>query len=271
MKATFYLTLQAITLYFRTRASLFTMVVMPIIMFFIYMSIFAAGRPERVIAFLGPVLVLMATTNGVYGIGGDLLIMRESGTLLPYRLAPVTPLQIIVSRLFVDFVLTLLVGAVEVALAVRLYHMPFRANPWDLLVIASLATAALGMLGTLIINVANSFPEANMLSQILFLALLIMSGLTLPLERLPGFARGIAHFLPTTMLVTSFNGVLVNGDRLAVHWREIVVLILFVGTCGAAASLLFRWDKEQKSTWRDRILAAIALTPLVLAGVWFNL
>ena len=271
MKTTLYLTWQIVKLYLRTRAHLFTMVLLPILLFLVYVNIFAAGKPEKIIWLLGPVLVLMATTNGLYGLGGDLLMMREMGTLLPYQLAPVVPVQILVSRLIVDFLLTLLVGAAEVLLAVKLYAVPLRASPWDLVVIATLATLALGTLGAVIISVANSFPEASMLSQVLFLALLIMSGLTMPLDSLPKFARGIANFLPTTMLVTSFNGVLVNGDSLRRHWREVVVLLLFIATCGFAATRLFRWDKEQKATWRDRILAAIAFVPLVLAGVWFNL
>lgn len=271
MKATFYLTWHVVRLYLRTRTFLFTMVLTPILLFLIYVNIFAAGKPEKIILFLGPVLVLMATTNGLYGLGGDLLMMREAGTLLPYQLTPVTSAQILVSRLFVDFFLTVFVGAVEVLLAVKAYGMPLRASPWDLVIIATLAALALGTLGAVIISIANSFPEASMLSQVLFLALLILSGLTLPLDNLPRFARAVANFLPTTMLVTSFNGVLVHGDHLAIHWREIVVLVLFIATCGSAASGLFRWDKEQKATWRDRILAGIALVPLGLAGVWFNL
>ncbi len=271
MKATLYMTWHVTKLYMRTKASLFTMIVMPMALFFVYMSLFAAGRPEKIVAFLGPVFVLMATTNGIYGISGDLLIMRETGTLLSYQLTPVTPLQILASRLIVDCVLTLLVGTSEVLLAVGVYRMPLRAAPVDLFLIALLATLALGAFGAVIISVTDGFPQASMLSQILFLALLILSGMSVPLASLPVTAQRVAQFLPTTMLVTAFNGVLVKGDALVIHWREIVVIILFILACAGVASTLFRWDREQKATTRGRVLASISLIPLILSGVWFNL
>lgn len=271
MKATLYMTWHVTKLYMRTKTSLFTMILMPMVLFFVYMSLFAGGRPERIVAFLGPVLVLMATTNGIYGISGDLLIMRETGTLLSYQLAPVTPIQILGSRLIVDCVLTLFVGAAEVLLAVSVYRMPLRASPLDLFLIALLATLALGAFGSVIISVTDGFPQASMLSQILFLALLILSGMSVPLASLPVMAQRIAQFLPTTMLVTAFNGVLVKGDKLVIHWREIVVISLFIVACGGVASTLFRWDREQKATLRGRVVAVISLVPLVLSGIWFNL
>lgn len=271
MNATIHLTWQAIKLYLRTRVSLFTMVLMPLGMFFVYMSIFANGHPEQVTAFLGPVLVLMATMNGMYGIGGDILMMREQGILLPYQLTPVTSLQMLGSRLVVDFVLTLAVGSLQIALAVWLYGVHLLAAPWELFVILSLATFALGTMGVVIISVANSFPEANMLGQLIFLVLLIMSGMTVPLSSLPAFIRGFAQFLPTTMLITAFHGILVNGDHLSAHWREIVIIVLFIGASLTVAATLFRWDTEQKATSRDRLKAVFAVAPLVIAGIWFNL
>jgi ABC-type multidrug transport system permease subunit len=271
MKATFYLTWQAIKLYMRTRTFIFTMVVTPLLLFFVYMSIFAGGKPERVALFLGPALVLMATTNGVYGVGGDLLLMRESGSLLPYQFTPARPLQILGSRLCLDFLLTLTLGILEIILAIKLYHMPFHAHLWDLLIISCLAAVVLGTLGAIIIGIANSFPQANMLSQLLFLALLFLSGMSMPLDSLPGFARHIAAFLPTTALVTSLNGVLTRGDHLILHWREVVVLVASMITFSGVAVSLFRWDREQKSSMRDRLFAAVALAPMILAGIWFNL
>jgi len=270
MKATLYLAWHAMRLYLRTRAFIFTMVLMPVLLFFVYMSIFAGGRPEKVLTFLGPVLVLMATMNGIYGIGGDLLMMRETGALLPYRLAPVTALQILASRLIVDCLLTTAVGTIDVVLSVIIYHMPLRAAPVDLFVIAVLSGLALGAFGAVIVSVSNGFPQASMLSQVLFLALLILSGMSVPLQSLPRTAQRIAEFLPTTALVQAFNGVLLHGDTLADRWREIVVITMLIATCGGVAAALFRWEQSQRATRRDRMLACLAVVPLVVSGVWLN-
>jgi ABC-2 type transport system permease protein len=271
MRIAFYLSWQAIKNYSRSLGYVYTMVLTPLLLFFVYTGIFAGGERERVLQFLGPILVLMATMNGLYGIGGDLLMMRENGTLLPYRLTPISGAHIIASRLAIDVVLTVCVGALEVLLAMWLYGVPIHARVYELLLISVLAALALGTTGALIIEVANNFQEASMLSQAIFLALLILSGLTVPLQSLPQFAQVVAHFLPTTMLVNAFTGVLTKGHRLAEHWREVAVLILFIASTGTGAILLFRWDREEKVRWRARSLAALSMTPLIVAGVWFNL
>lgn len=271
MRVSLYLAWQSIRLYSRTIGYFYTLILTPLLLFFVYTAIFAGGDPQRVLGFLGPILVLLATMNGLYGIGGDLLMMRETGTLLPYKLTPVRGVQVIGSRLMVDVAVTLLVGAIDILLAIKIYHMPFHAHVLDLVIISVLSALALGTVGALIIEIANSFPEASMLSQALFLTLLILSGLTLPPDNLPHFAQTFSRFLPTTMLVASFNGVLTKGHRLAEHWREIVVLVLFIISTGTAAVILFRWDKEQKVGWRARLAATGSLAPMVLAGIWFNL
>jgi ABC-type multidrug transport system permease subunit len=92
-----------------------------------------------------------------------------------------------------------------------------------------------------------------------------------PLGSLPPFIRGVAQFLPTTILITAFQGVLVHGHHLSAHWREIVIMILFIGASMTVATTLFRWDTEQKATSRDRLKVLIAIVPLAIAGVWFNL
>jgi ABC-2 type transport system permease protein len=209
--------------------------------------------------------------NGVYGLGGELLMMRQAGTLQPYRLTPVSGGHVIASRLMLDVAVTVCVGCLEIAIAIALYGLTIQANPFELLAIAILGVVALGTLGALIVAVANTIQEASMLSQVVFLALLILSGLTMRVENLPEAAQAVARFLPTTMLVSAFNGVLINGDRLIVHWREIVVLVFFAASTGAAAVSLFRWDKDEKVRGRSRAIAAASLLPLVVAGIWFNL
>lgn len=271
MSITFALFRHAVRVHSRTPGYYYTMLFTPLLMFFIYTGIFAGGEPQRVLYFLGPSMVLMATMNGLYGLGGDLLIMRQAGTLAPYRLTPIGGAHIIMSRLVIDVVLTVAVGTVMVLLAIGLYGVPIRANPYELVIVCVLGALALGTLGALIVEVANSIQEASMLSQVVFLSLLILSGLTMPLQNLPASAQVVAKFLPTTMLITSFHGVLIDSHRLVQHWREMVVLVLFILSTGTAAILLFRWDKEEKVRGRARAMAALSLAPLVLAGIWFNL
>jgi len=267
MKALLALTVSALRLHIRTRPAMFTTVLMPFVTYFIYMSIFAGGQPARVLGFLAPVMVLMATTNGIYGVGGDLLMMRDSGTLVAYNLAPVSSTQILISRIVLDLCMTLIVGSSQLFLSIWLFHITIHAHIIDLIIIAVISAATLGALGSIVVSISNSFFEANIYSQIIFLTIFILSGLTLPVRLLPPVAQHISHLLPTTMLVTSLTGVLVSGERVSKYWPEMVTLVGFIATGLALASALFRWDREQMASRRDKVLAAISLLPMIIGTI----
>ncbi len=271
MKALIALTMSALRLHFRNKPAMFTTVLMPFIAYFIYMSIFAGGQPVRVLGFLAPVLILMATTNGIYGVGGDLLMMRDNGTLIAYNLAPVSPTQVLISRIALDFCMTLIVGAIQILLSIWLYHVVLHGHIADLVIIAVISAATLGSLGTIVVSISNSFFEANIYSQIVFLVIFILSGLTLPVQYLPPAAQYVSHLLPTTLLVTSLTGIIVSGARFYNYWRELVTLLGFIVTALAVSSVLFRWDKDQFATRRDKLLACVALLPMVLSAILVHL
>jgi ABC-2 type transport system permease protein len=270
MKVIAYLAWESLKMLARQRGQVAFMIVVPACVFFTYMSIFAHGKPDDVAAFLGPVLVLLATTHGMYGVGMDLLVMRETGSLLPYQLTPVTPMQILLSRLVVNCACGLFLAAIDIVLALAIYGMPLKTAPAGLVALVLLGNLALGTVGMLLFSIVNGMDEANFLAQLIFFLLFILSGITAPLSSLPGAARIVSAFLPTTAMVKTFQGVLTRGDPLSHYWPELLVVVAFIVSCMLVAINLFRWSAEHKATRRDRRVALAALLPLLIAGMWFN-
>jgi ABC-2 type transport system permease protein len=103
-------------------------------------------------------------------------------------------------------------------------------------VLATVAFVSLGLLMAGTLRAEATLAGANLL----FLVLLLGSGISFPLDRLP---RGVAHaaqLLPSTALTDGLRAVLQDGD--AVPARCWLVLIAWALAGVIAAARWFRWD-----------------------------
>jgi len=74
----------------RNKTFLFFSLIMPMVFFFLYGSVFAKGNPQAVAYLMGPVMSL--TVMGTFwGLSMQLVTWREQGILRRFRLAPISP------------------------------------------------------------------------------------------------------------------------------------------------------------------------------------
>jgi ABC-type multidrug transport system permease subunit len=71
-------------------------------------------------------------------------------------------------------------------------------------------------------------------------ALLLLSGMVVPLAELPGGVRSVARALPSTALAEAARGALTEGA--AVPGRVWPVLVVWALAAVALAIALFRWE-----------------------------
>jgi ABC-2 type transport system permease protein len=74
----------------------------------------------------------------------------------------------------------------------------------------------------------------------LYLVLLLLSGMVIPLDELPGAARAVARALPSGALAEAVRGTLADG--VAVPGRAWAVLAAWAIAAPVAATRLFRWE-----------------------------
>jgi ABC-2 type transport system permease protein len=98
----------------------------------------------------------------------------------------------------------------------------------------ALAGLALCLSGTLRALVTLAAANA------LYLVLLLLSGMVIPLDELPGPLRGVARALPSTALAEAIRGALTAEVEVPV--RAWLVLAAWAVAAPAAATRLFRWD-----------------------------
>lgn len=270
MKALFKLTWNAIKIAWRTPIAFFFVLLFPIGLFFVYAGIFAHGRPDVVLLYFGPILTLMALTNGLFGNGAMTVMMRERGMLRPYHLTPLTAWQWALSRMLSNYLLSLAVGALMYAIARGVYRMPFPASLFDLWVIYTLGSFAIASVGMIVASIMNNMQESQIVFQLLFLVFLFFSGASIRFAHLPPFFRGFGRFLPPTLMILAYNALVEHHTPLVRLWPELLGLVTTGGLCFAIGSLLFRWEKEQRATRRERFLALLAFLPMMAMGIWLN-
>jgi ABC-2 type transport system permease protein len=167
----------------------------------------------------------------------------------------------VASNLLANYLLELPTVALLLVCAVAFFHMPLQTNLLALLVLVTAGTFAFAGFGLTIASIANTMQEAQVYNNVIWFALLFLSGVTVPLPMLPQWIQRFAAFLPATYLVTSFQASMVRGESLFAHGAELLVLLVS-GTFGLLfAWRIFRREKEEKIS-RPAILSRSALSSL---------
>jgi len=259
-----------IRLVMRTKVALFFTFLFPIIFLFVYSGLFAHGNTAAVIYFFGPVVTLNIMGSGFWGLGMQSVMQRERGSLRRYRLAPIGSGTMVLSSLLANYLLGLPTIGLLVLSAMAFFRMPLRMNLLTLLVLVTVGTFAFAGFGLTIASIANTMQEAQVYNNVIWFALLFLSGVTVPLPMLPHWIQRFAAFLPATYLVTSFQAIMVRGESLFAHGAEMLVLLVS-GTSGLLfAWKLFRWEKEEKISRRAKLLSLSFVIPFLVMGVWMN-
>jgi ABC-2 type transport system permease protein len=262
--------LLTIRLVMRTKVALFFTFLFPLVFLFAYAGLIAHGKPEVVAYMFGPVVTLNIMGSGFFGLGIQSVMQRERGSLRRYRLAPLGPRTILLSNLLANYLLQLPTLGLLLFCAVAFFHMPMKIGWATLLILVTVGTFAFAGFGLTIASVANTMQEAQVYNNIVWFALLFLSGVTFPLPMLPRSIQRLAMFFPSTYLVSMFQSTTAQAEPLLKHWPEMLVLVIsgFFGLLFAMK--LFRWEKEERISTRAKLWSGVFVLPFLVMGVWMN-
>jgi ABC-2 type transport system permease protein len=253
----------------RNKTFLFFSLLMPMVFFFLYGSVFAKGNPQAVTYLMGPVLSL--TVMGTFwGLSMQLVGWREQGILRRFRLAPISPAMMIAAGLLANYMLILPTVILELVLARFIYHVTAFGNLVTLFFLVILGITSFGALGLIVASVTNTMQETQIINQLLWFAFLFLSGATVPLSVLPHIVQRIGLFLPATYLVSGLQRGMVYGTGVLSLGVEIISLAAWGALAFVISSLLFRWEPEAKLPRNAKLWAVSTILPFVLLGIWEN-
>jgi len=257
-----------VRLAYRQKAVIFFNYLMPLGFFFLFSEINHAERGGAIVQIITMVLVIGILGNGLFGGGMRAVQERENNILRRYKVAPISPLPILIASTVTGLVIYMPLVFVTVALAHFQYGMAVPTNSISLTVFIVLGLVAIRSIGLIISSVVNSVQESTILVQIIYMTMLFLSGTTFPVSMFPGWLKIVSQFIPATHIVSGLQNLLIQGESLAANWQAVGALALTTVVGLLLCVKLFRWEKEEKMRPAAKLWLVAVLLPFVLLGTW---
>lgn len=174
-----------------------------------------ASRIYNVPAVIGALLMLMCLLLTAMAIVRE----REVGTLEQLIVSPIRARELILGKTLPVLAIALVDLVLISAVAILWFDVPFRGSALALLAGALLfIIAGLGT-GLLLSSISRTQQEAFMGMFLIFLPVLILSGLLLPVENMPRFFQIITEANPLRHFLVIVRSVFLKGEGFATLWR----------------------------------------------------
>ncbi|CAO3439111.1 ABC transporter permease [Azospirillum doebereinerae] len=157
--------------------------------------------------------------------GAALIREREHGTIEHLLVMPVTPFEIMTSKIWSMALVVLAACALSLIFVVEgLLAVPIHGSIALFLAGAALHLFATTSMGIFLGTVARTMPQFGMLLILVMMPLQMLSGGSTPRESMPEFVQNIMLAAPTTHFVTLAQAILFRGAGLHVVWPQFLAL-----------------------------------------------
>jgi len=172
-------------------------------------------------------LINQVTMLSIILTGAALIRERERGTIEHLLVMPVTPLEVMTSKVTaMGLVVLLATGFSLVAVVAGLMAVPIQGSKWLFLGGTALHLFATTSMGIFLGMFARSMPQFGLLLMLILLPLQMLSGGSTPRESMPEWVQWVMLAAPTTHFVMLAQGILYRGAGLAIVWPQFFSLVV---------------------------------------------
>lgn len=169
--------------------------------------------------------------------GAALIREREHGTIEHLLVMPVTPAQIMLSKVWSMGLVVLIAATFSLIFIVQgLLNVRIEGSIALFVATAALHLFATTSMGIFMATMTRSMPQFAMLLILVLLPLQMLSGASTPRESMPEFVQDIMLIAPTTHFVAAAQAILYRGAGLQFVWPQMLAL-LGIGTIFFSYSL----------------------------------
>ena len=248
MKSLLKMTWMEAKLFLREPVSAFFTLIFPLVMLFIFGSIYGTKSVPGTDSTQGAIGTLIpAFTAMIIGMTGlmpvtiTMATYRENGILRRLRTTPVSPLVVMAAQVIVVFVMTAL-GMLLLIIAGKLvYHVQFDGNALSFLAGFVLSSLSFFGIGFILAGTLPTARIAQIVAMLLLYPMLILSGAAWPSELMPATVQKISAFLPLTYVVNLLRGVW-TGESWGHHLPDVGVLVGMLVLGIIISVKTFRWE-----------------------------
>ncbi len=247
MRGFWKLTWTEIKLFLREPAAVFFTLAFPLMMLFLFGSIFG-NEPIPELGGYGEVDIsvpaytaMIIATSGLLGLSITIASYREKGVLRRLKATPLRPQAILGAHVIVLFLMTAL-GMVLLVIAGKLvYGLRFGGHPLSVLAAFVLSSMSFFALGFVLAGLIPTARTAQIVVMVLFYPMIFLSGATIPREMLPESIRQFAQVLPLSHVVTLLRGLWVGDSWGKYPWETVILITLLIAGI-LVSSKAFRWE-----------------------------
>ena len=158
--------------------------------------------------------------------GAALIRERERGTLEHLLVMPVTPFEIMVSKVWSMSLVVLIASGLSLWIVVQDFlKVPVAGSFWLYMLAVAINVFAVTSLGIFLACFARDMPQLGMLMILVLLPLEVLSGGTTSQDNMPTAIRWFMQLAPTTHFVEFSRAILFRGAGLSIVWPTFLKMI----------------------------------------------
>ncbi|CUQ65684.1 ABC transporter permease [Candidatus Nitrospira inopinata] len=170
---------------------------------------------------------------------------KEHGTVEQLLVAPVTPLQIMLSKVLAMTLVILASTALAMAIVLKpVFGVPVRGSLALFFVLTALYSFTTAGLGLFAATVTRNQAQIGMVSLLVISPMLLLSGIATPFEAMPSWVQSLMALSPLRYFVDVTYGILLKGVGVDVLWDSILAMALLGGTLFGLGMWRFRRQLE---------------------------
>lgn len=186
-------------------------------------------------------LINQITMLSIILTGAALIREREHGTVEHLLVMPVTPFEIMMSKIWSMSLVVIAASAVSLVFIIEgLLLIPVEGSRLLFMAGTTINMLATTSLGILLGTIARSMPQLGLLIMLTLVPLQALSGALTPRESMPGFVQNIMLLAPTTHFVKIAQAILYRGAGFEAVWPQFLALLAIGTGCFVIALLRFR-------------------------------
>lgn len=177
--------------------------------------------------FLAPGFIAMnVMMSGLTALGAALARERESGTLDGILMSPISRTSIILGKTISHTIRNLLQGGITIAIAILIFGITIRGNPFLIVSILILGTISFLGLGIVATAIAKEQESAQLVLGLLQFPMMFLSGVLFPVEQMPPILQTVSKVLPLTYAVDALRKVMILGVGIEAIITPITILVI---------------------------------------------
>jgi ABC-2 type transport system permease protein len=203
----------------------------------------AKFNPNLMSTWFGAVMAIVnnITMLGIILSGAALMREREHGTLEHLLVMPLTPLQIMLGKVWANALVIVVVSALSLRFVVQgVLDVPIAGSVPLFMFCTMIYMFSVTALGIFLATLTRSMPQFGLLAFLVFIVMNQLSGASTPLDSMPEVLQTIMQASPTTHFVAVSQTILYRGAGFEAMWPHLLAMAGIGMVFFLAALLRFR-------------------------------